>query len=111
MKFIVSGANVKYNQTWKDEWVVVKGDWGHSLHIGGTEHSVSNQFTMKDKWGKRVISMESLSILQRIHKREYTNLNYPSNDSFEGDRLDQYLRISVAHPGMLFSSFLSLSVL
>ena len=38
MRFIVPRANVKYNQSWKDEWVIVEGDWGHSVHIGGTEY-------------------------------------------------------------------------
>ena len=49
MKFIVPRANVKYNQTWKDEWVVVEGDWGHSVHSEGTEYPIPTHFTEKYK--------------------------------------------------------------
>ena len=33
MKFIVPKANVKYNQSWKVEWVIIEGAWGHFVHI------------------------------------------------------------------------------
>ena len=66
MNFIILGANVKYNQTWKDEWVMVEGDWGHSVHIGGTKYPVPAQFTKKDKWDKGNISVESIGVLRRI---------------------------------------------
>ena len=45
MKFFVPSANVKYNSPWKDEWVVVEGEWGRSVHIGGTEYPVPTQFS------------------------------------------------------------------
>ena len=40
MKFIVPGANIKFNKSWKDECIVVGGDWGHSVNIGGIEYLV-----------------------------------------------------------------------
>ena len=66
MKFIVPGANVKYNQSWKDEWVVVEGDWGHLVHIGETEYPVPTQVSSKEKWSLGDLSSESRRILARI---------------------------------------------
>ena len=43
LKFIVSGAIVKYPRPWREEWVMVGGDWGHSIHIDGTEYPVLTQ--------------------------------------------------------------------
>ena len=99
MKFAVPGANVKYNPPWKDDWIVVEGDWGHSVHIGGTEYPVPTQFSLKERWSLGELSSESREILTRIQERGYMNMQYPSCDPFEGARLERYLRISVAEPG------------
>ena len=99
MKFVVPGANVKYNPPWKDEWIVVEGEWGRSVHIGGTEYPVPTQFSPRDKWTSEELSPESEGILTRIQERGYINMQYPSCDPFEGARLERYLRISVADPG------------
>ena len=40
MKFLVSGANVKYVAPWKEEWIVVEGDWGRTAFIRGVEYPV-----------------------------------------------------------------------
>ena len=52
MKFIVLRANEKYVAPWKEEWVVIDGDWGRTVFIGGFEYPVPTQFTVKDKWGR-----------------------------------------------------------
>ncbi|KAK1555454.1 hypothetical protein Q3G72_026727 [Acer saccharum] len=74
MKFVVPGANVKYNLPWKDEWIVVEGEWGRSVHIGGTEYPVPTQFSPRDKWSSEELSSESKEILTRIQKRGYINM-------------------------------------
>ena len=40
MKFIVPGANVKYAAPWKEEWLVVEGEWGRTAFLGGHEYPV-----------------------------------------------------------------------
>ena len=101
MRFIVPGANVKYVAPWKEEWLVVEGEWGRTAFIGGYEYPVPTQFTMRDKWAKGVLAPESREILARIMKRGYTNMQYPTLDPFKGARLERYLRISLALPGEL----------
>ena len=49
VKFVVPGANVKYPATWKEEWIVVGGDWGRIAFIGCFEYPVPTQFSLKDK--------------------------------------------------------------
>ena len=66
LKFFIPKANTKYNKTWRDEWVMVGGDWGSSVHIGETEFPVPIQCTGRDKWDKRKISAESEGILRKI---------------------------------------------
>ena len=66
------------------------------MHISETEHPVPTQFSGKDKWDKGNISMESTGILVR----SYMNMKYPTFDPFEADRVNRYLKISFAHPGM-----------
>ena len=102
MKFIIPGANVKYATPWKEEWLMVEGKWGRTAFIGGYEYPFPTQFTARDKWAKRVLSSESGDILGRIMKRGYTNMKYPTLDPFEGDRLERYLKISLALPGKRF---------
>ena len=109
LKFTVPGANVKYSAPWKEEWLVVEGDWGHTAFIGGYEYPVPTQFTARDKWAKGTLAPESREILKRILKRGYTNLQYPTLDPFEGARLDRYLRISLALPGKFNYVFVSLA--
>ena len=107
MQFIFPGANVKFNPSWKDEWVVVEGDWDRSVYLDGAEYLVPTQFSPKDKWSIDVLSTESRRILKKIQDRNYTNLKYPTCDPFKGTRLERYLRISIARPGRLcFLSFL-----
>ena len=57
---------------------------------------------VRDKWVKGVLSPESRDILMRIVRRGYTNMKYPTLDPFEGDRLERYLKISLALPGKRF---------
>ncbi|KAI9192232.1 hypothetical protein LWI28_019823 [Acer negundo] len=104
MKFIVPGATVKYATTWKEEWFVVKGEWGSTTYIGGVEHSFPTQFTTKYKWVKGVLSPESRDILGMILKKGYINVQYPTLDPFKGARLEKSLRISYALPGIETSS-------
>jgi hypothetical protein len=52
LKFTVPGANVKYAAPWKEEWLVVEGDWGRTAFVGGYEYPVPTQFTVRDKWAK-----------------------------------------------------------
>ena len=78
---------------------MVEGEWGRTAFIGGNEYPVPTQFTARDKWAKWVLSSESWDILSRIMKRGYTNMRYHTLDPFEGDRLERYLRISLALPG------------
>ena len=99
LKFVVPGANVKYAAPWKEEWLVVEGDWGRTAFVGGYEYPVPTQFSARDKWAKGTLAPESREILKGILKRRYTNLQYPTLDPFEGARLDRYLRISLALPG------------
>ena len=106
MKFTIPGANVKYAVPWKEEWLVVEGEWGHTAFIRVCEYPVLTQFTTRDKWAKRVLSPESRDILGRIMKRGYTNMKYLTLDLFEGDQLERYLRISLALPGKQFHLFL-----
>ena len=110
MKFTILGANVKYVAPWKEEWLVVEGEWGRTAFIGGCEYPILTQFTVTDKWAKGgVLSPESRDILLRIMKRGYTNMKYPTLDPFEGERLERYLKISLALPGKQFHlSFLSI---
>ena len=103
MRFIVPGANVKYAAPWKEEWLVVEGEWGRTAFIGGYEYPVPTQFTVRDKWAKGVLAPESREILAKIMKRGYTNMQYPTLDPFEGGRLERYLRISIALPGELIA--------
>ena len=63
LKFVVQWANVKYLASWKDEWIVVGKDCGHIAFIGGYEYPVPTQFSLKDKWGKGVSSLESQAII------------------------------------------------
>ena len=63
MKFMVPGANVKYAAPWKEEWIVVEGDWGHTAFIGGVKYPVPTQFTGRDKWAIGVLSSESRDVL------------------------------------------------
>ncbi|KAK1550585.1 hypothetical protein Q3G72_021577 [Acer saccharum] len=44
LQFVVPGANVKFILPWKDEWVVVEGDWGQSVYLDGAKHSVPIHF-------------------------------------------------------------------
>ena len=69
VKFVVPGANVKYPATWKEEWIVVGGDWGRIAFIGGFEYPVPTQFSLKDKWERREPSVESQAIIQGIMER------------------------------------------
>ena len=78
---------------------MVEGEWGHIAFIGGCEYPVSTQFTARDKWANGVLSLESRDILVRIMKRRYMNMKYPTLDPFKGDRLERYLKISLAFPG------------
>ena len=110
-KFAVPGANVKYPHSWKEEWVVVSGDWGQTAYIGGAEHPVPTQFSLKDKWQRKALSAESHSILQNIIDRNFLNLKYPLLGPFEGSRLEASLRISDGVPGTLLSSISYLAVL
>ena len=75
---------------------MVGGDWGSSVHIGGTEYPVPTDFTIKDKWDKGSPSKEPLGILEGIVARNYVNLEYPDCDPFEGARVNRYLKISLA---------------
>jgi hypothetical protein len=110
LKFTVPGANVKYSAPWKEEWLVVEGEWGHTAFVGGYEYPVPTQFTARDKWAKGTLAPESREILTRILKRGYTNMQYPTLDPFEGARLERYLRISLALPGELTVSCFSVSI-
>jgi hypothetical protein len=96
---------VKYAAPWKEEWIVVEGEWGRTAFIGGYEYPVPTQFTVRDKWAKGVLAPESREILARIMKRGYTNMQYPTLDPFEGARVERYLRISLALPGELTVSY------
>ncbi|KAK1548477.1 hypothetical protein Q3G72_032902 [Acer saccharum] len=64
---MVPGAKKKYNP-WPYDWVIVGGDWGSSLHIGGSEF------------------------------QSYLNLKFPTSDPFDPERVDCYLWVSHAQP-------------
>ncbi|KAK0587799.1 hypothetical protein LWI29_029101 [Acer saccharum] len=81
-------------------WVVVEGDWGQSVYLDGVKYLVPIRFSPRDKWSTGVLSVESRRILKGIQDRNYTNSKYPTCDPFEGTRLERYLRISLAHPGL-----------
>ena len=49
MKFVIPGANVKYDAPWNDKWLVVEREWGRTAFIRGFEYPVPTQFTVKDK--------------------------------------------------------------
>ena len=49
MKFVIPRANVKYDVSWKEEWLVVEDEWGRTAFIGGFEYPIPTQFTAKDK--------------------------------------------------------------
>ena len=104
-KFMVPGANVKYNPSWKEEWVVVEGDWGRTAFIGGAEHPVSTQFSLGCSWTKSELSAESDRIIKRILKRGFTNARFPLLDPFEGARLEKYLRVPSLASGTYFFRF------
>ncbi|KAK4838495.1 hypothetical protein QYF36_014179 [Acer negundo] len=80
LKLIVPRATLKYPRSWREKWVVVEGDWGYSIHIGGTKHRVPTQFSRQDKWGKGKITTESWDILAKILARFYVNVKYPTSD-------------------------------
>ncbi|KAK1586239.1 hypothetical protein Q3G72_000458 [Acer saccharum] len=101
LKLIIPGATIKYPKPWKDEWVVVRGDWDSSVHISGIEYPVPTDFTRKDKCDKGSPSKESMGVLEGIVARNYANLEYPNCDPFEGARVDRYLKISLAYPPTL----------
>ena len=67
------GANVKFNPPWKDEWVVVEGDWGQSVYLEGAKYPVPICFSPRDKWSTGVLSAESKRILKKIQDRNYAN--------------------------------------
>ncbi|KAK4842005.1 hypothetical protein QYF36_014143 [Acer negundo] len=75
LKFIVLGATMKYPRSW--------------LPI---------QFSGQEKWGKGKISKKSGGILEKILGQFYVNVKYPVSDSFDGSRIDRYLKISLAVP-------------
>ncbi|KAK1565217.1 hypothetical protein Q3G72_021411 [Acer saccharum] len=99
LQFVVPGANVKFIPPWKDEWVVVEGDWGQSVYLDGVKHSVPIRFSPQDKWNTGELSAESSQILMKVQDKNYANLQYPTCDPFEGARLERYLQISLAQPG------------
>ena len=47
IKVLVPRENVKYAASWKEEWIMVEGDWGHTAFIGGVEYPIPTQFTVK----------------------------------------------------------------
>lgn len=100
MKFQVLRANTKYNKSWHDEWVIIGGDWGHSMHIDKIEYPVSTQFIKKNKYDNRKISTKSKGVLKRIQDRAHINMKYPSADSYNAAKVDQYSKISLAYPSM-----------
>ena len=92
---------VKYNITLLLLSIILTGgDWGHYAFIESTEYPVPTQFTTKDKWDKGVLLAKSRGILRRIPERNYMNMEFPTQDAYEGARLERYLRISIAHPSM-----------
>ena len=99
VKFVVPGANVKYPASWKEEWIVVGGDWGRIAFIGGYEYPVPTQFSLKDKWERREPRLESQAIIQGIMERGYINRSFPLLDPYDGARLEKYLQISAPLPG------------
>ena len=109
MKFVVPRANAKYPASWKEEWIVVGGDWGRIAFMGGFEYPVPTQFSLKEKWERREPSLESRAIIQGIMERGYLNQSFPLLGPYEGARLEKYLQISAPLPGNLtsFSLFFS----
>ena len=78
---------------------MVGEDWGHIAFIGGYEYPVPTQFSLKDKWERKVPSLESQAIIQGIMERGYVNRSFPLLNPFDGARLEKYLRISSSLPG------------
>ncbi|KAK1562038.1 hypothetical protein Q3G72_005165 [Acer saccharum] len=99
LQFVVPGANVKFTSPWKNEWVVVEGDWGQSVCLDGVKCSVPIRFSPQEKWNSGELSAESSQILLKIQDRGYANSQYPTCDPFEGARLERHLWIPLAQPG------------
>ena len=69
LQFVVPGANVKFTPPWKDGWIVVESDWGHSVCLDDVKHLVPIRFSPQDKWNTGELSAESGQILMRIQDR------------------------------------------
>ncbi|KAI9191410.1 hypothetical protein LWI28_008210 [Acer negundo] len=76
------------------------GDWGSSLHISRSEFQVPTQFNRRDQWEKGSISAEVEGVLKNIMTRSYVNLKFPISDAFKSDKVNRYLMVSLAHPGV-----------
>ena len=106
LKLSIPGANVKYAAPWKEEWIVVEGDWGSTALIGGIEYPVPTRFNTQDKWKKGVPSAESRAIIQGIMKRGSVSEEFPSLNPFEGARLEAALGLSDEPSGKWLHFFL-----